>query len=153
MMGSYSQTWIGAVAKLHARRGVPFDRTTQFVDLRPFNRSLLPTLLLDLLRFDPTYSGAFLLTSSSYLHYLTPDARFRERIGRQMSVVSIDLGVYPMESYWPGFQFDHVACDWTQVGWQAANRLAQIVSGQDVPRVQTLSVRFQPGQSCVAINE
>jgi len=145
---TFTQAWVRALSNAYARRGAHFDHVMQFIDPKPFSERKLASLLLDIFIDDRTDIQAFLLTTSSYLEHLAPDPRFRECLGRDISVVSTDYGLYPMQSYLPGVQFDHVSCDWPEVGRQAAARLAQIVSGQNVPIQHTMPVRFVPGESC-----
>lgn len=153
IISTWGQTWVRALTQVYAKRSARFDHVTQFIDPKPFSERRLSTLLFDVFMDNRTTVQAFLLTSSSYLEHLTPDPRFRERLGRDISIVTTDYGLYPMQSYLPGVQFDHVTCDWPEVGRQAASRLAQVVAGQDVPYQQTLPVRFVPGQSCAPFKE
>ncbi len=148
---SYSQTWIRALKEVHAARGSEFQCNWQFMDIKPFDREKLASLLLDHYLSCHEEVSAFVLTSSSYLLPLIRDAEFRSRIeSRSLSVATVDYGLYPPEAYWPGRTITHVVCDWAQVGQRAMATLSMIATGADVPQALRVPVTFEPGQTVFA---
>lgn len=150
LMGIYNAKWLKAIEEAHAQRGQVFDYTHRFLDIRPFARQVLSRLLLELyLPFQPEIQ-ALVLTSSSYLKFLAADVAFRDRVGRDLSVVTIDFGVAPIEFSWPYQAVDHIVCDWQTIGRQAISLLGQVVEGQVVPECKTMPVSLKVGETCTS---
>lgn len=148
ILEAYSQTWLAAIAEARAKRGAGFDYHQHFIDIKAFVRERLAQLILDF--YEPNHPDvrAYVLTSSSYLGPLLADARFRDRLTqKQISLMTWDFGLYPMETYWPGHTITHVSCDWARIGHRGMAMLSQLAAGMDVPEVIIDPVSFVEGQT------
>lgn len=148
MLESYGQTWRQAVTRAHAHRGSEFDYNYHLLDINAFGRENLAQLLLQFYEPLHTEISAYVLISSSYLLSLIANQDFCDRIGRDISVVTIDFSSQPVESYWPGHAIEHIACDWPGVGRKALEMLDHLVGGHVVPEVVRHPVELVKGESC-----
>ncbi|NLW85534.1 MAG: hypothetical protein GXY38_01535, partial [Planctomycetes bacterium] len=141
--------WMEAIGAAHAQRGQVFDHTHKFLDIRPFSREVLGRLLLEFYLPYHLDVQALVLTSSSYLEFLSADAAFRNRVGHDLSIITIDFGVAPVELCWPYQAVDHIVCGWQTIGRQSIALLGQLVAGQVVPECKTMPVKLNTGQTCI----
>ena len=149
LMGIYNAKWMEAIGAAHAQRGQVFDHTHKFLDIRPFSREVLGRLLLEFYLPYHLDVQALVLTSSSYLEFLSADAAFRNRVGHDLSIITIDFGVAPVELCWPYQAVDHIVCGWQTIGRQSIALLGQLVAGQVVPECKTMPVKLNTGQTCI----
>lgn len=147
ILDAFAQTWLRGLHRVHADRGARFEYSHQFLDIRAYDRRQLAKLLLEL--YLPIHEDirALVLTSSSFLTPLLADDRFRGRLEEDLSIVTWDYGLYPMEAYWPGHTISHATCDWSRIGQRAMDALSMIATGGDVPRVVTEQPGFCAGQT------
>ncbi|MFA9477641.1 GntR family transcriptional regulator [Phycisphaerales bacterium AB-hyl4] len=150
ILGGYSQNWIEAFNAAYAKRGSRFEPTFNFLDIKTLYRRKLGSLLMEY--YEPCHPDikAYVMTHSTFMAYLFADPIFRESIGKQRSIVTVDYGVYPMASYWTGHEIDHVVCDWPQIGRRSAEVLSSLVSDEIVPQVATSPVTFVQGETVSA---
>lgn len=149
ILGGYSQKWIQAFSRAYQVRGAQFNVGRQFIDVKPFDRSRIGAILMSNYT-DAHPVHAFVFTHSSFLTCLVSDQAFRRSIGRTNSLVCVNYGTYPVESFCSGWRIDHVACDWPQIGKHAASTLGRLISGDVVPLSQVLPVHYETGDTIVA---
>lgn len=143
----YTRVWIEAFAAAQSERGAAFDYRQHFVDFHNLAKARMAELLLDF--YHPKYPDvkAFVLLSSGFLPYLLANARFREIVSREWSLVAFDYGAQPIESYWPGHAITHVACDWSRIGQRAIAMLKVLAAGGELPEVLLEPVHLQSPDS------
>ena len=145
---AFSQNWITAFESAHEVRGEQFDTRNYLVDIKAFDRNDLPRLLLDFYQPHNPDVQAFVLPTSTLLVNLLRDERFRRGVeDKQISLVTMDFGMYPMDAYWLGHTVDHVTCDWTRIGRRAMESLALLAAGHEVPEVIREPVGFTSGDT------
>ena len=147
MLAAYSQNWLKALQSVAQARGSEFDIKQHFIDIKPFVREKLAQLLLEFYEPGHPQVHAFVLASSSYLLPLIADETFRRRMTEDISIVTFDYGLYPMETYWPGHAITHVTCDWPRIGRKAMDILDMLAAGRDVPEVTLEPVGFAEGDT------
>lgn len=147
-MEAYSANVVEGFEAAFAARGATFDTHSHLVDVKGFDRHRLGEMLLDY--YHPVHGEikAYVATTSSFLTGILAEDRFRARIASgEISVVAIDYGLHPMESYWPGHAVSHIACDWGRIARRAVETLAMLAAGHDVPETKAESVTFCPGDT------
>ncbi|MHB9071537.1 MAG: substrate-binding domain-containing protein [Sedimentisphaerales bacterium] len=143
----YAAAWFEGVKKSYKQRGAVFDAHELFLDITPFDRIRLAELVQSFyLAVHPDVT-ALLVTSSSYLIPLFSDEQFRSKVGDSISVMAFDYGVQAVNTYLPGLQVSHIACDWTQLGSRAMDMLFSLLEGQTVPKVVREPVKYVEGQT------
>jgi hypothetical protein len=85
--------------------------------------------------------------SSGYLHWTLNDERFRERIFRDLSVITMDYSHYPIESFLPGKTITHISCNWERIAYKAMETLALIAEGHEVCSVIREDVKLVRGDT------
>jgi DNA-binding LacI/PurR family transcriptional regulator len=147
VLAAYSQNWLNALEQVFEQRGATFDPKQHYLDIKPFVRQKLAKLLMEF--YEPIHPevSAYVLTSSSYLLPLIADADFRTKLEKNLSIITFDYGLYPIETYWPGHSISHVACNWPQMGRKAMDVLEQLYLGKDMPEVLFESVEFKEGST------
>lgn len=143
----YVQDWLSGIELAHRRRGARFQDETDFVEMRSFGTNVWPQVLLDGYCANAPDIRAFVFLTSSYIAPLIADERFRRRLETDLSIATIDYGLYPMKAYWPGREITHVTCDWGAMGRRTMGVLAQLVEGHEVPEVIVEPVGFHDGQT------
>ncbi len=134
----YTRMWIEAVGEAQNARGKDFDPANHYFDFQCFKSDhvlRLAELLLDFYLPARTEVKGLVFPSSGALSPLLADERFRERILKDLTVVTTNYGPYPMEALIPGTTITHIACNWIQMASRAMDILAQVAEGHQVPEV------------------
>ncbi|MEX0775720.1 MAG: GntR family transcriptional regulator [Phycisphaeraceae bacterium] len=147
-METYNRDWIEGIQAAQERRGQQFNSHYQLLDIKGFDRDKLATMLQEF--YEPVHPTvhAFVLPTSSLLVPLLADERFRGRLrAGEVSVITMDFGVYPIGAYWTGHTVDHIACDWVAMGRRAMENLALLVAGHPVPELLREPVSLVTGET------
>ncbi len=131
----FHQGWISSFRQAQQRRGEEFNPIKLFFDTKCFREADHGKLLLDYYLPYVNQVRGLMFTSAGWLYSALQYEPFRQRMMTDLSVVTINFGSYPLESFWPGRVITHVHCDWAEMAFRAMETLALAAEGSPVPEV------------------
>ena len=139
--------WIDAFERAHAQRGSMFDWVERYMDIGSFPRSSFGELLTNHYLASHPEIEALALTSSSYLLSMVNYRPLLELMKDRLSIITIDIGLYPIDAYWIGHDISHVACNWRGIAQQAIETIGTLIEGKPAPKHKYVPVTSHEGQT------
>lgn len=147
ILDPFSQQWLESFSKAQKKRGETFRHISHFVDYISFGDANLSRLLQEFyLPLHRNVKGLMFL-SSGYLHWTMNDKPFWDRIGRDLSIITMDYSHYPIESFYPGRTITHISCDWGKIAYKAMETLALIAADHEACTVIREDVKLIKGDT------
>lgn len=143
----YLQVWIDCFRQAFRKREAEFQTRPYFLDYGSFNQNRLGDLIMDFYLPDHREIQALVFPTSGCLANMQLHHRFCESVGNNLSVVTTNYGLHPIESVLPGRQVTHITYDWSQMAYLTLDSLALLAAGHQIPENITHEVQLVTGDS------